>query len=123
MPTSEKVCFLAGKTSAGQISPFYWAIPSIKCSIKAHANEETLYVIFILGAMIVPSLKYNISDQVLSDYQVVSTLLIRNLNKNDFAQYVCVAKNTIGKSEESIKIYGKKFKQIGRIQLKSWCIY
>ena len=69
--------------------------------------------------MIVPSLKYNISDQVLSDYQVVSTLLIRNLNKNDFAQYVCVAKNTIGKSEESIKIYGKKFKQIGRIQPKS----
>ena len=69
--------------------------------------------------MIVPSLKYNISDQVLSDYQVVSTLLIRNLNKNDFVQYVCVAKNTIGKSEESIKIYGKKSKQIGRIQLKS----
>ena len=69
--------------------------------------------------MIVPSLKYNISDQVLSDYQVVSTLLIRNLNKNDFAQYVCVAKNTIGESEESIKIYGKKSKQIGRIQLKS----
>ena len=56
--------------------------------------------------MIVPSLKYNISDQVLSDYQVVSTLVIKNLNKNDFAQYVCVAKNTIGKSEEFIKIYG-----------------
>ena len=91
----------------------------MKCSIKAPANEETLYVIFILGAMIVPSLKYNISDQVLSDYQVVSTLLIRNLNKNDFAQYVCVAKNTIGKSVESIKIYGKKFKQMRRIQPKS----
>ena len=91
----------------------------MKCSIKAPANEETLYVIFILGAMIVPSLKYNISDQVLSDYRVVSTLLIKSLNKIDFAQYVCVAKNTIGKSEESIKIYGKKFKQIGRIQPKS----
>ena len=69
--------------------------------------------------MIVPSSKYKISDQVLSDYQVFSTLLIRNLNKNDFAQYVCVAKNTIGKSVESIKIYGKKFKQIERIQPKS----
>ena len=69
--------------------------------------------------MIVPSLKYNISDQVLSDYQVVSTLLIKSLNKIDFAQYVCVAKNTIGKSEESIKLYGKKFKQMGRIQPKS----
>ena len=62
--------------------------------------------------MIVPSSKYNISDQVLSDYRVVSTLLIKSLNKIDFAQYVCVAKNTIGKSEETIKIYGKKFKQV-----------
>ena len=57
--------------------------------------------------MIVPSSKYNISDEVLSNYQFVSTLLIKSLNKNDFAQYVCVAKNTIGKSEETIKIYGK----------------
>ena len=62
--------------------------------------------------MIVPSSKYNISDQVLSDYRVVSTLLIKSLNKIDFAQYVCVAKNTIGKSEETIKIYGKKIKRV-----------
>ena len=70
------------------------------------------YIFCILGAMIVPSSKYNISDQVLSDYRVVSTLLIKSLNKIDFAQYVCVAKNTIGKSEEIIKIYGKKFKYV-----------
>ena len=57
--------------------------------------------------MIVPSLKYNISEVSLNDYHFVSTLHIKSLNKNDFAQYVCVAKNTIGKSEEMIKIYGK----------------
>ena len=62
--------------------------------------------------MIVPSSKYNISDDVISDYQFVSTLLIKSLNKNDFAQYVCVAKNTIGKSEETIKIYGEAFNHI-----------
>ena len=59
-----------------------------------------------LGAMIVPSMKYNISEVSLNDYHFVSTLHIKSLNKNDFAQYVCVAKNTIGKSEEMIKIYG-----------------
>ena len=59
------------------------------------------------GGMIVPSVKYNISDESLSDYQFVSTLHIRGLSKEDFAQYVCVAKNTIGKSEETIKIYGE----------------
>ena len=56
--------------------------------------------------MIVPSMKYNISEVSLNDYHFVSTLHIKSLNKNDFAQYVCVAKNTIGKSEEMIKIYG-----------------
>lgn len=56
--------------------------------------------------MIVPSIKYNISDEALSEYEFVSTLHIKSLNKDDFAQYVCVAKNTIGKSEENIKIYG-----------------
>ena len=61
---------------------------------------------FFSGAMIVPSSKYNISDEIISAYQFASTLLIKSLNKKDFAQYVCVAKNTIGKSEETIKIYG-----------------
>lgn len=58
------------------------------------------------GAMIVPGLKYNISEEHINDYQVVSTLQIKSLNREDFAQYICVAKNTIGKSEETIKIYG-----------------
>ena len=57
--------------------------------------------------MIVPSKKYNISEICLNDYHIVNTLHISNLNRNDFSQYVCVAKNTIGKSEEIIKIYGK----------------
>ena len=65
-----------------------------------------MYFFFVSGAMIVPSSKYNISDEIISAYQFASTLLIKSLNKKDFAQYVCVAKNTIGKSEETIKIYG-----------------
>lgn len=61
------------------------------------------------GGMIVPSIKYNISDEILSDFQFVSTLHIKSLSKDDFAQYVCVAKNTIGKSEETIKISGELY--------------
>ena len=58
--------------------------------------------------MIVPSMKYNISEVSLNDYHFVSTLHIKSLNKNDFAQYVCVAKNTIGKSEIfSVTFIGK----------------
>ena len=77
----------------------------LRCTIQASPKPMTFWMRKKSGAMIVPSLKYNISDQVLSDYQFVSTLHIKSLNKEDFAQYVCVAKNTIGKSEEMIKIH------------------
>ena len=56
--------------------------------------------------MIGSSLKYNISEVSVNDYKFVITLHINNLKKNDFVPYVCVAKNTIGKSEEMVKIYG-----------------
>ena len=75
-------------------------------------NSTTLYIMNNIGPMIVPSLKYNISEISLNDYQFLSTLHISGLTKNDFSQYVCVAKNTIGKSEEMIKIYGKFASQI-----------
>ena len=78
----------------------------LKCSIQASPKPMTFWKRKSdPGGMIVPSLKYNISDQSLSDYQFVSTLHIKSLKKEDFAQYVCVAKNTIGKSEEMIKIH------------------
>ena len=80
----------------------------LKCSIQA-SPKPMMFWMRKDGSMIVPSIKYNISDQSISDYQFVSTLHIKSLNKDDFAQYVCVAKNTIGKSEELIKIYGNIF--------------
>jgi len=76
----------------------------LRCSIQASPKPMTFWM-RKEGAMIVPSMKYNISEVSLNDYHFVSTLHIKSLNKNDFAQYVCVAKNTIGKSEEMIKIY------------------
>ena len=78
----------------------------LKCSMQASPKPMTFWKRKSdPGGMIVPSLKYNISDQSLSDYQFVSTLHIKSLKKEDFAQYICVAKNTIGKSEEMIKIH------------------
>ena len=83
----------------------------LKCSIQA-SPKPMMFWMRKDGSMIVPSIKYNISDQSISDYQFVSTLHIKSLNKDDFAQYVCVAKNTIGKSEELIKIYGNIFSNV-----------
>ncbi len=62
-------------------------------------------LIAIAGDMIVPSTKYNITEES-RDYRFVSTLRIKSLAKEDFGEYVCVAKNTIGKNEAVIKIYG-----------------
>ena len=55
--------------------------------------------------MIVPSIKYNISEVSLNSYSYVSTLHMRSIDVQDFAEYECVSKNTIGKSEETIELY------------------
>ena len=78
---------------------------ALTCSIQA-SPRPMMFWKKKSGGMLVPSIKYNISEEASSDYQFVSTLHIKSLNSEDFAQYVCVAKNTIGKSEEIIKLYG-----------------
>ena len=57
--------------------------------------------------MIVPSSKHNISEVTLNSYRYVSILHMKSIGINDFTNYQCVSKNTIGKSEETIELFGK----------------
>lgn len=50
--------------------------------------------------------KYEILSTV-SGYKVYMKLRIRNVERNDFMQYKCVAKNALGYSDGSITLYGK----------------
>ena len=55
--------------------------------------------------MIVPSAKYNISVATINSFSFSSVLHMKSIDATDFAEYQCVSKNTIGKSEETIELY------------------
>lgn len=40
-------------------------------------------------------------------YKVHLTLIIKNYSKKDIGTYMCVATNSLGKAEGSVRIYGK----------------
>jgi neurotrimin len=43
-----------------------------------------------------------------SGYKVIMVLTIHNVNRSDIGTYSCVASNTMGKSDASVRIYGKE---------------
>ena len=61
----------------------------------------------ILGGMLVPGGKHNITEVRLNPYRYMSVLRMTSLEAHDFDEYQCVSKNTVGMSEEIIKIFGK----------------
>lgn len=42
-----------------------------------------------------------------SGYKVVMVLTVHNVTKTDIGTYTCIASNTVGKADASIRIYGK----------------
>ena len=57
--------------------------------------------------MLVPSQKYDVEEISLNPYKYVSILRMTSLQPDDFDEYKCVSKNTIGKSEAVIDVFGK----------------
>lgn len=59
------------------------------------------------GEMIVSSPKYNVQETSLSLYETRMTLTIRKFQKDDIGSYRCIAKNSLGEVDSSIRLYGK----------------
>lgn len=62
-----------------------------------------------------PSHKFDISI-VEKSYKIFMTLRIRDLSQEDFTSYKCYARNALGSTEGSIKLYGK-------LQVKSFASF
>lgn len=75
------------------------------CHIEAHPKSIT-YWTTAKGDMIISGEKY---DAVTSEesYRVFMRLKIRSVNAHDFGSYKCVAKNSLGETDGTIKLYGK----------------
>lgn len=57
--------------------------------------------------MIVSSPKYNVQETSMSLYETRMTLTIRKFQKEDIGSYRCIAKNSLGEVDSSIRLYGK----------------
>ncbi|KAI5708776.1 hypothetical protein M8J76_002969 [Diaphorina citri] len=56
------------------------------------------------GEKLINSSKYYIEEIQTSDYTLVMKLIIRNVAREDFTDYICYCENTIGKHEARVKI-------------------
>lgn len=41
------------------------------------------------------------------EYRATTTLVITNVSRHDFGDYMCVSSNLLGKSAGTVKVYGK----------------
>jgi hypothetical protein len=56
--------------------------------------------------MIIPNEKFNMTEELLSQYGVRMRLLIKNLASRDFSGYKCISQNSMGNTEGTIHIHG-----------------
>lgn len=57
--------------------------------------------------MIVSSPKYNVQESSKSSYETRMTVTVRKFQKEDVGSYRCIAKNSLGEVDSSIRLYGE----------------
>lgn len=56
--------------------------------------------------MIVSSSKYNVQEVSKSVYEARMSVTVRKFQKEDVGSYRCIAKNSLGEVDSSIRLYG-----------------
>ena len=64
------------------------------------------------GIIILTNSKYDIMLLDTGSYKSKMHLRIKDLKPEDYGSYICVAKNSLGETEGTIKIYGKLYIKI-----------
>uniref|UniRef100_A0A8D8X7W4 Neurotrimin n=1 Tax=Cacopsylla melanoneura TaxID=428564 RepID=A0A8D8X7W4_9HEMI len=83
---------------------------TIQCSVESPRNMNNNWFkytgrnISLPGEKLINSSKYYIEEIRTSDYTLLMKLVIRNVAREDFTDYICYCENTIGKHEARIKI-------------------
>lgn len=61
------------------------------------------------GEMIVTSGKYHVQESSQSMYETKMSMIVRKFQKDDVGSYRCIAKNSLGEVDSSIRLYGEFF--------------
>lgn len=56
--------------------------------------------------MIASSPKYRVQEVSKSPYETRMTLIVQDFNKDNLGTYKCIAKNSLGEVDSSIRLYG-----------------
>lgn len=54
-----------------------------------------------------PNQKIHIIEHTINEFTTEMDLIIKNVEKRDYGEYVCVSENTIGRAEGKIRLSGK----------------
>ncbi|GBN89553.1 Protein CEPU-1 [Araneus ventricosus] len=79
---------------------------TLACNLESFPQSVT-YWNRESGTMVLTNDKYNSVLLNKGLYKVTMQLTIRNLKPEDFGAYTCVAKNSLGETEGTIRLYGK----------------
>lgn len=63
---------------------------------------------FLISVMFVTGDHY-VTEQIETGYKITMRITIKNVNSTDFGSYRCVAKNSLGETDGTIKLYGMDF--------------
>ncbi|XP_052900832.1 lachesin-like [Anopheles moucheti] len=77
---------------------------TIECQIEA-SPKSINYWIKDTGEMVVSSPKYQVQDATKSLYEAKMSLTVRSFQKEDVGSYRCIAKNSLGEVDSSIRLY------------------
>lgn len=80
----------------------------LQCNLESHPHSVT-YWMKEGGIMVLSNNKYQIEIQPTVVYKVQLKLHIKSLQPEDFGSYTCVAKNSLGETEGTIRLYGKHY--------------
>ncbi|XP_055843030.1 lachesin [Episyrphus balteatus] len=76
----------------------------IECHVEA-SPKSINYWIKDTGEMIVSSTKYHVQEHSKSMYETKMTMIVRKFQKEDVGSYRCIAKNSLGEVDSSIRLY------------------
>lgn len=79
---------------------------TIDCHTEAYPRAISYWVHD--NVMLLPTKKYG-TETMENSYRSHMKLTVRNLQTNDFGNYRCISKNSLGETEGSIRLYGTKY--------------